>query len=321
MTALQNMVEQMLGPFGMIIVVGGLGLFLILLAIPMLAIKPKDPFKRIKSHEHRTAEHDAAPLLRGKSNDRLAKFSNFLEPQDEDEFSEARKKLMQAGYRSAGAVRIYYFAQMALGLGLLALFGLMFIVTKGDDPATPVVVFKKVILPGLLGYAAPKWWVGKRQKARNELISQGFPDSLDMMLVCVEAGQSLDQAIVRVASEMRTGFPDLSDEFELVAQQMKAGKDKSQVLRDMAERVENDDVSSFVTTLIQSQNYGTPISEALRVYAAEMREKRVMRAEEKANKLPTKMTMATMMLTVPPLLLILIGPSLIDIGKLVSGNL
>ena len=138
------------------------------------------------------------------------------------------------------------------------------------------------------------------------------------MLVCVEACQSLDQAIIRVSKEIRAGFPALADEFEIVSHEMKAGKDKTQVLRDMSERAGVPDVASFVTVLIQSASFGTSIAEALRVYASEMRDKRVMRAEEKANTLPTKMTLATMMLTVPPLLIILIGPSVYDIAVTLS---
>ncbi len=106
------------------------------------------------------------------------------------------------------------------------------------------------------------------------------------MLVCVEAGQSLDQAIIRVAKELRTGYPALSEEFEIVAYEMKAGKDKTRVLRDMGERVGIQDVNSFVTTLIQSATFGTSVAEALRVYAAEMRDKRVMRAEERPTSCP-----------------------------------
>jgi tight adherence protein C len=129
------------------------------------------------------------------------------------------------------------------------------------------------------------------------------------MLVCVEAGQSLDQAIVRVASEMKSSYPEISQEFEVVAYEMKAGKDKDTVLRDFGTRCGVQDVRAFVTVMIQSATFGTSIAEALRVYAGEMRDKRVMRAEEAANKLPTKMTLVTMMLTVPPLLVILVGPS------------
>jgi len=141
-----------------------------------------------------------------------------------------------------------------------------------------------------------------------------------MMLVCVEAGQSLDQSILRVSRELKAGFPELSYEFEIVAQEMKAGKSKENVLRDMSERCGVQDITSFVTVLIQSQQFGTSISDALRVYASEMRDKRVMKAEEAANKLPTKMTLATMMLTVPPLLVILIGPSIYGISQNLGGG-
>ena len=139
------------------------------------------------------------------------------------------------------------------------------------------------------------------------------------MLVCVEAGQSLDQSIIRVSKELRASYPSLSDEFEIVSYEIKAGKDKPTVLADMGERCGVADISSFVTVLVQSATFGTSIAEALRVYAEEMRDKRVMRAEEKANKLPTKMTLVTMMLTVPPLLIILVGPSVVGIQNL--GNM
>lgn len=173
-----------------------------------------------------------------------------------------------------------------------------------------------ILGPGAAGYLLPKYWVTRRVETRKEEITAGFPDSLDMMLVCVEAGQSLDQSINRVAGELRASYPALADEFQIVAYEMKAGKDKSQVLGDMGERCGVQDVSSFVTVLIQSASFGTSISDALRVYAGEMRDKRVMRAEEAANKLPTKMTLATMMLTVPPLLIILIGPSIHNVTQM-----
>ena len=172
-----------------------------------------------------------------------------------------------------------------------------------------------ILIPAGAGYLGPKYWVTRRQASRQEAITNGFPDSLDMMLVCVEAGQSLDHSILRVAKELKSGFPDLWYEFEVVIHEMKAGKDKASVLKDMAERAGVQDISSFVTVLVQSQQFDTSIADALRVYRAEMRDKRVMRAEEAANKLPTKMTLATMMLTVPPLLIILIWPSVYSISQ------
>jgi tight adherence protein C len=217
---------------------------------------------------------------------------------------------------------MYHFAQFALGISFLILGVIYAIVNSAtsDQDLTTQQMLMYILLPGVLGYMGPKYWVNRRVQSRQEEITNGFPDALDMMLVCVEAGQSLDQSILRVSKEIRAGFAALADEFEIVAHELKAGKDRVTVLRDMGERAGVADVSSFVTVLIQSASFGTSISDALRVYAGEMRDKRVMRAEEKANTLPTKMTLATMMLTVPPLLIILIGPSIYEIYITLGGG-
>ena len=213
-------------------------------------------------------------------------------------------------------VRYFHFAQLALALGFLVLGVLYFLLFVSGDETTTQQTMMYILGPGAVGYMLPKYWVSKRQQQRQEEIANGFPDSLDMMLTCVEAGQSMDQAIIRVAREIRVSFPALAEEYEIVSHQIKAGRDKPSVLNEMSDRCGVQDISSFVTVLIQSQSFGTSIADALRVYAAEMRDKRVMRAEEKANKLPTKMTLATMMLTVPPLLIILVGPSVLGIMEL-----
>ncbi|PJE36011.1 pilus assembly protein TadC [Pseudooceanicola lipolyticus] len=319
--AINTYLTDQLGPFGPLIVVGALGLFMILLTLPMLLNQPEDPLKKLK----RTMNEDGRPrpqkerLRQGGRNEQLQKFANFLEPKDMEELSAMQLKLRQAGYQSKDAVRFFHFAQFVLGvIGLI--LGVVYVtVIKAGQDFTSNQMVMYVVGPGGVGYYLPKYWITKRIEERKEAITRGFPDALDMMLVCVEAGQSLDQAIVRVARELRASYPALADEFDLVAYEMKAGKDKSSVLRDFGERCGVQDVSSFVTVLIQSATFGTSISEALRVFAAEMRDKRVMRAEEAANKLPTKMTLATMGLTVPPLLIILVGPSANGIANL--GNM
>lgn len=309
------------GDLGPLLIIGVLGMFLVLLTLPILLKKEKDPFEQIrKAAQQGTRQEGDGPRLRrggGKGN-KLEKYSSFLEPQNEKEYSEVRLKLLQAGYRSKEAVRTYHFLQFAFGILFLILGALYAIYNSVTGEPSMQSMMMSVIIPGAAGYMLPKYWVTKRLQKRQEEITNGFPDSLDMMLVCVEAGQSLDQAIIRVSRETKAGYPALAEEYELVANEMKAGKDKTSVLRDMAERVGVPDVASFVTVLIQSASFGTSISEALRVFSAEMRDKRIMRAEEKANTLPTKMTLATMLLTVPPLLIILIGPSIYDIAQTLS---
>ncbi|MEO0676115.1 MAG: type II secretion system F family protein [Pseudomonadota bacterium] len=311
---------DILGPFGPIIVIGTLGLMLVAGAVIMIMKQPEDPYTKLKDAQKNVQRGPKKDALRyGTGNDKLKKYSQFLEPQDEQEFSAVRLKLVQAGYRGKNAVRTYHFLQFALGIGLLILGALFVLIQNAtQEEVSMQSMVATGMIPGIVGYMIPKYWVTKRVGKRQEEIENGFPDALDMMLVCVEAGQSLDQSIIRVSEEIAAGFPALAEEFAIVSHEMKAGKDKTQVLRDMSERAGVGDVGSFVTVLIQSQQFGTSIAEALRVYAGEMRDKRVMRAEEKANKLPTKMTLATMMLTVPPLLIILIGPSVYDIYVMLS---
>lgn len=311
-------ITEMMGPFGLVILLGAVGVVMIAATLPAMLRKQDDPLDRLKaSNRAATAKPvgKAERLRQPSSKDKLEKYANFLEPQNAEEYSAIKLKLLQAGYKSRNAVRFYHFSQFALGIiGLVmgAIYAMLKMQTV--DLSTQNLMIT-VLGPGLVGYMMPKYWITRRQAARKEAIINGFPDSLDMLLVCVEAGQSLDQSILRVARELKAGFPDLAQEFEIVSQEMKAGKGKEAVLRDMSERCGVQDISSFTTVLVQSQQFGTSIAEALRVYASEMRDKRVMRAEEAANKLPTKMTLATMMLTVPPLLVILIGPSIYGITQ------
>ena len=304
------------GPAGPFYAIAGIGVVLVLVALPIVLRKPKDPLSRFNFDDEKLRS-ELVRLREDSDDGALSGLAEYLEPKDQEEMSEVRAMLRAAGYRGGSAVRQYYFARAGLGFGLL-LIGLImtFLV-----PENPDLVFSGILsgLLALAGYFAPSYIVRRKIEVRKEQITNGFPDSLDMMLVCVEAGQSLDQSIVRVARELRASYPDLADEFEIVAYEMKAGKEKDKVLRDMGTRCGVIDVSSFVTVMIQSSQFGTSIAEALRVYAGEMRDKRVMRAEEAANKLPTKMTLATMMLTVPPLLIILVGPSakgIMDLGNM-----
>jgi len=309
---------EQFGELGPLIVVGLLGVLLILVVLPALLKPNKDPFNKLKDNGETGGENGEPRALRvGGKDERLDRFSQYLQPQDQEELSASQLTMIRAGYRSKGAVQMFHFLQLVGGIGGLILGTIYLLIAGGDSAQASILT---VLLPGCVGYYAPKYWVQRRLQTRQEEIIQGFPDTLDLMLVCVEAGQSLDQAINRVSKEIEMSYPALSEEFQIVAYEMKAGKDKSRVLRDMGERVDVQDINSFVTTLIQSASFGTSIAEALRVYADEMRDKRIMRAEEKANKLPTKLTLGTMMFCVPPLLIILIGPSVYGIAEMLGGG-
>jgi tight adherence protein C len=314
-----TLVEEF-GPLGPLFAVGLLGVLLILVVLPSMLKKRPEPFDKLKAMRTVPADpkQKGQALRRGDKQDKLEKFATFLEPQDVETMTASRLKMLRAGYTDKNAVRMFHFAQFALGISLLVAGVIYTIIVSQHSAVSTQFKLLATIIPGAAGYYLPQYWVQRRLQERQQQIVSGFPDALDLMLVCVEAGQSLDQSINRMAKETRAGYPALADELEMVSHQVKAGKERVQVLKEMSERINLPDVSSFVTTLVQSATYGTSIAEALRVYSAEMRDKRVMRAEEKANTLPTKLTLGTMMFTVPPLMIILIGPSIAGISKMLT---
>ncbi len=312
---------ELLGPLGPLMAVGFLGVLLILVAMPTVLKRQRDRFRELKvdNPDGGRAEKKRA-LRRTEKVDKLEKFAKFLEPQQKEQLSAAKMRMLRAGYTSKNAVRMYHAMQFVLGITFLLIGLVMALVKSMDSELTTNSMILHTVFPCALGYFLPKYWVDKRLEKRQTEIIQGFPDALDLMLVCVEAGQSLDQSILRLAKETRAGYPALADEFDMVAQEVKAGKERITVLKDMAERVGVPDVASFVTTLVQSATFGTSVADAMRFYSADMSDKRIMRAEEKANMLPTKLTLGTMLFTVPPLLVILIGPSIFGIATML-GNL
>ncbi|MEM9145448.1 MAG: type II secretion system F family protein [Pseudomonadota bacterium] len=309
-------VIDVLGPSGPFYVVAAIGMLFALVALPFVLRRQRDPVDRLATSDDRR-DIELATLRTDRDSGSLRGLEGYLEPQSAEELSETRRKLGAAGYKDRAAVRIYFFARAALGLGLFSLGMFLFLIIP-DDPNTVFALILSLAM-ALMGYFAPVYWVERQIASRREEIANAFPDAMDMMLVCIEGGQSLEQAMARVGKEMENSSGPLAEELQIVSHEFRAGKDRIAVLRDFAARCSVNDISSFVTVLIQSTAFGTSISEALRVYASEMRDKRLMRAEEKANVLPTKLTLGTMMFTVPPLILILIGPSIIQILRALGG--
>lgn len=255
--------------------------------------------------------------LRVGGEERLKRFDRFVAPSDPARRGAMRLKMQRAGYRGDSAIRIFHLVRAVLALGLAAA------VSVGapllTDRLTPVALFGLSMAGCAVGFLLPGLWLRIRADRRREAIRDSFPDALDMLLVCVEAGQGLDQALARVAAELQRAHPVLAEEFLIVCSEQRAGKERRNVLRDLASRADLDDLGAFVTVLVQADQFGTSVADALRVYAAEMRHKRMMRAEEKANKLPMKLALGTIVFTLPPVMLILAGPSAVMIFRALTG--
>lgn len=311
-------------PVMIAVLVGVVGIMIMLLgAIYWFIQERNDPLRKLATANAAVVEAEGRKRIKSRkpTKSRAAfseSYAQMLEPQERGEMEDARLEMIRAGFYNEDAVRIFSFAKLAGGLGGLALgFVLYNLFTDPEEPSMQQMLMM-IGLPGMVGYFLPKMHANSKRQKRIDQIAMGFPDALDMMLVCVEAGQTMDQAIPRVGKELRSSYEFLADELETVAHQIKAGKDRATVLREFANRCDNDDVMAFVNTLITAQSFGKSISDALRVYTLEMRDKRVMVAEEKANKIPTKMTLCTMAFTLPPLLIVLVGPAIVTILDVVN---
>ena len=244
-------------------------------------------------------------------------------PKDPGALSKLRIRLIQAGYRRDGAVRVYALARIGLGLGLplafAALLGVAALpnaVLPAGLNATLAGLGQKEILTLLamltfVGFLLPAKHVEGRALETRTRIMESFPNALDLLQISVEAGLGLDAAMTRVGNELAAVCPELSAEFLTVQRQIQAGRPRDVAMREMAARCGVDTVASFVKVVQQSLQFGTPLTEALNVYATEMRLYRELAAQEMANKLPVKMSIALASFMLPALILMTVGPTVI----------
>lgn len=244
--------------------------------------------------------------------DFLQRVASFVTPSDAAEVGTTRLRLIRAGYRRPSALRVFYLSRAACAF-LFSLAGAVAMMFVHTTVPLPLLLLAFLLFPFILGFLAPPLWVDRCAARRRNEAERGFPDMLDMLLVCIEAGQSFDQACRRVAREIEQISKVLFDEFRLMNDELRAGRDRAAVFRDFASRLNVTDINAFVTVLRQSDEFGVSIADALRVYAADMRNKRLMRAEEKANVMPLKLALGSMAFTVPPTMLVMAGPSLLMI--------
>jgi tight adherence protein C len=230
-----------------------------------------------------------------------------------------RKKLAAAGYTSPYAPRVYTLIRLVLVIGLPSLiFGLMW--ASGTVPSL-LKVYGIVVISALAGLYLPSVWIAAKADRRQREIINGFPDALDLMLVCVEAGLAMDAAFARVGMEMTRSHPRLAEQFGAVVLELRAGRTHEDALRRMADRSGADEIRAFATLLIQSSKLGSSIAQTLRVYASEMRERRRLRAEEKAHRLPVLLSVPLVGCMLPVMIGVLMLPAAIRIIRAVMPNL
>jgi tight adherence protein C len=223
-------------------------------------------------------------------------------PRSPKELGSLRLRLVQAGYRRDDAMAVFFGIRVCAALGLFGLF------------ATSILGRPNILmaLGGLgLGYILPGMALARLAKRRAHKIRLALADMLDLLVVSVEAGLGLDQALMRVSTELATAYPELSDELRLINLELRAGKPRPEALRNMADRSGVDDLSSLVTMLIQTDKFGTSVAQSLRVYSDTLRTKRRQRAEEAAAKTGVKMVFPLVLCIFPAIWIVTIGPAAI----------
>ncbi|HPJ96891.1 MAG TPA: type II secretion system F family protein [Syntrophales bacterium] len=247
---------------------------------------------------------------------RLAgKLAPLSKPKTEEELGYRRRKLSMAGYRKPGHLVVFYGAKVILAVLLPVLMVMGQVAFEIFESKTALAV--AIVMCAVGGFYLPDLLVRFAIRSRQEKIRLGFPDALDLMVVCVEAGMGLDQTIKRIADEMKLSNDVISDEFNLMNLEMRAGRARQEAMHNLAARTGVEDVRSLVTLLVQTEKFGTSIAQALRVHSDSMRTKRRQKAEEMAIKLPVKMLFPLILFIFPALFVVIVGPAAIKIYRVI----
>ena len=227
-------------------------------------------------------------------------------PKSPLEVSVAQKRLIRAGFREDSHVRILYGAKVLVPILLCAIVW----VSGLGSYSNPFIIY---CLALGLGYLLPDFWLGRRIKNRQTEVRLGLPDFLDLLVVCIEAGLSLDQSLIRTTEEMRASLPDISDEMGLVILETRAGRARVDAWKNLAERVDIQIIRTLVTAIIQADQFGTSISKTLRVYSEGLRVQRRQYVEEMAAKTAVKLVFPLVFFIFPTLFIVALGPTLLAV--------
>jgi tight adherence protein C len=247
--------------------------------------------------------------------ERLRPFAAYLLPGKQEERSRVTRLLMHAGFRSPHALSLFYASKALLIVSLpLAIF----VASPFFPRITTGMLVVYAFAAAILGSIAPSAWLDRRVQSRQRELRVGFPDALDLLVVCVESGLGLAAALQRVADELNVSHPQLGAELSLVNAEMRAGVERTQALKNLAERTGLDDIRGLVALMVQTMRFGTSVADALRVYSEEFRDKRMQAAEEQAAKIGTKMIFPLITCLFPSFFLVAIGPAVLRLMDVFS---
>lgn len=228
-----------------------------------------------------------------------------LMPGSPQSVSRTQQLLIRAGYRNPQSVMVLRGIRLLLPILLIAI-----VYFTGFYQQSPIMI---IAITGILGYMAPEFYVTQVVRKRQHILQLSLPDALDLLVISMEAGLGLDQAILRVAQELRYAHPELSEEMRMVNMETQLGKDRLDALRGLATRTGVEDIKGLVAMLIQTDRFGTSVAQSLRVFSDDLRIRRRQRAEEQAAKTTVKMVAPLVFFIFPALMMVILGPGMIAI--------
>lgn len=290
------------------------------------AITVRDPMaKRVKALNERreqlkagivtaTAKKRASLVRKSETTDKMRATLQSMKMLQDSQLKDIQQRLAQAGIRNKDLAIPVVFARMILPIAFGLLGGFMFYFS---DMFPDWGSFKRfAVFAGfvIFGYKLPDILIKNMITKRTDAIRKGLPDALDLLVICAEAGLTVDAAFARVAKELGRAYPELGDEFTLTSIELSFLAERKQAFDNFAYRVDLEAVKGVVTTMVQTERYGTPLASALRVLSAEFRNERMMRAEEKAARLPAIMTVPLILFILPTLFIVILGPAACSIS-------
>ena len=271
-------------------------------------VRPKEAMERVVGGIDQNEQVVSHPSLVFR--DVIKKLGNII-PQSPKDVTVMQRRLIRAGVRNESALKILYGAKAAFGIGL----PLITAVAISGSSAESGNKFASILAAAAVGFFGPNEYVRRLASKRQKEIARGLPNALDLLVVCVESGLGLDQAILQVAKELDKAHPEISEEFGLVNLELKAGKRRVEALRNLAERTGVDDLKKLVAVLIQADRFGTGVAQSLRAHADFMRIQARQVAEEKAAKLGVKLIFPIFFCILPSLFVVTVGPVVMKIVR------
>lgn len=323
---MEQFASSLSDPATLLSLVVAVAMFMTIVGVMLPALKGdklETRLKQVSSQREKLRRANRAQLeqkgIKREAKGTISEITKKLDLQTMLEDPNIASKLEQAGLRGPRPLTIFYFCRFLLPfVGAVGAFIYIFFVN--DHNLSPALKYGSIIFGAAIGFYAPNLYVGNIAQKRQQSIMQAFPDALDMMLICVESGMSIEMAFAKVGAEIGTASTELAEELQLTTAELSYLQERRMAYENLARRTGHEGVKAVTMALVQAERYGTPLGDALRVMSKENREMRMQAAEKKAAALPAQLTVPMILFFLPVLFLVVLGPAVIKVMRMQAEN-